>query len=343
MPIPEGYEISKIEEEKSVDQGLVIYEKQVDWKEIEDISKTEEEKTKALVKIQSQYNQYVWVPVSESELGEIYGDEYGTGKLLGKPYTYNEDGRTALNWRIYKEKLSFVLGNVSKEPELNGANSDKRIDEMRLEKQLNMNREEINRELETMFYKTIKSIKKYGGFYIGRYENGYENEEMVIHKMNENLTQKQWGQLYTEAKELKKDNDSIYTNLIWGSLWDHTINWFVETNAKTYQEISDSTKFGNYWYSEFEYYADQNLNKATKKRKNGIIIPTGSSEYTKVNNIYDMAGNTRELTLENVNEEFNSRGGDYKRDQNCSCAERRETRINLKDESVGSRSMLFLR
>ena len=44
----------------------------------------------------------------------------------------------------------------------------------------------LSQEMEENFYKMIESIKKYGGFYIGRYETGNLNqEEVVIQKMNE--------------------------------------------------------------------------------------------------------------------------------------------------------------
>ena len=36
----------------------------------------------------------------------------------------------------------------------------------------------------------------------------------------------------------------------------------------------------------------------TKESKQRVIIPTGSAEYTKANNIYDMAGNMQEWTTE---------------------------------------------
>ncbi len=42
------------------------------------------------------------------------------------------------------------------------------------------------------------------------------------------------------------------------------------------------------------------------------MIPTGSTEYTKANNIYDLSGNTRKFTMESTFTDARSvRGGNY--------------------------------
>ena len=68
--------------------------------------------------------------------------------------------------------------------------------------------------------------------------------------------------------------------------------------------INDSTSWGNYSNATFEYL-NTNEKKVIKTSYetnpvsgSRVLIPTGSTEYTKINNIYDMAGNVREWTLE---------------------------------------------
>ena len=78
--------------------------------------------------------------------------------------------------------------------------------------------------------------------------------------------------------------------MIWGCLWDRTLIWLAETNqassgvnGKSYAEIVNSNGWGNY---------------NTSSGGTGSKQPTGNSETWKANNIYDMAGNVFDWTLE---------------------------------------------
>ena len=83
-----------------------------------------------------------------------------------------------------------------------------------------------------------------------------------------------------------------------------------ETGNKTELQMSNSVSWGNYYDSEFEYI-DKYGTKTTKAKNHAKEIPTGNSEYTKANNIYDLAGNTREWTMETRGLEMRAiRGGD---------------------------------
>lgn len=109
---------------------------------------------------------------------------------------------------------------------------------------------------------------------------------------------------------LKGNNTNIETGLIWGNQWDRTLMWLIETGNKTELQMSNSVSWGNYYDSEFEYI-DKYGTKTTKAKNHAKEIPTGNSEYTKANNIYDLAGNTREWTMETRGLEMRAiRGGD---------------------------------
>ena len=70
--------------------------------------------------------------------------------------------------------------------------------------------------------------------------------------------------------------------------------------------------WGNFKYSEFKYYSDINMTISEKKYNQEKYIPTGSTEYSKVNNIYDMAGNTCEISMTIQDEDYHSiRGGGF--------------------------------
>lgn len=74
--------------------------------------------------------------------------------------------------------------------------------------------------------------------------------------------------------------------------------WLIETGSKTKEEIADdSTSWGNYKNATFEY-VNSSGSTTTKNENSSTIIPTGSTEYTKANNIYDLAGNVYDWTME---------------------------------------------
>lgn len=334
IPIPEGYVASEFEDEKNVKSGFVIYEGNITWENYSEDKKLE---------LQSKHNQYVWVPVNQEEVLTIYGVNKN-GKLCGKLYSYNKDGRTNQDWAYVDGKFYEKMGFL--EPGLENESIQYIIEELVIASELNMSKENLRIELEQNYYKTIKSIKKYGGFYIGRYETGMEEKNAVIKRMNNDLSNQTWTQMYKNSKKINGEKDNVISSMIWGSLWDYTLNWFVNTGAKTYEDIEISTNWGNYNTSVLEYYENTEGKKSEKEAVNGEIklIPAGSSEYTKVNNIYDMAGNVGEYTLEMYNYYISCRGGYYEGSEKAkSCGYRRKQMYNQPNEEIGSRAILLIK
>ncbi len=315
VPVPNGFVGSKVSGENEIDSGYVIYAlnegETEETVEINDANKYTAQKTR---------NQYVWVPVPD--ISKFYGTD-ANGKRWGKIYnfttgtssnsTFDEvTGTYALNWSEIDGvmKISNSTNNNYREPdvvaEIYGSTFDMdskiRILGLGVETTL-----EFLMQLEKEFNKMIDSVKKYGGFYIGRYETGDLGEEQaVVRKENSNINYQTWYTMYKRCKKLEVDNIDVTTGMIWGNQWDRTLMWLMEMNAKnqnlgkTKEEvISDSTSWGNYYNTTFEY-VNSSGDIVTKKLGSGIIIPTGSTEYTKANNIYDLAGNVKEWTMEAV-------------------------------------------
>ena len=344
VPIPEGYTASKIEEETSVNGGFVIYEGNINWDSVE--NSDIQDRKKELLKLQSNYNQYVWIPVEKEAINSIYGVD-SNGKLWGKLYSYAVEGKTNQDWSMLNDNIYVKFGNNYFEPGLGLGFNSNIVSEMTLKMQLNKNRQELISELEQTYYQTIKSIKKYGGFYIGRYETGIQDDIAVIKKMNENLSNQSWIQMYQKTQKLRGEKDNIITSMIWSSLWDYTIQWLIDTGAKTYETVYSSDSWGNYRSSKFQYYTDKQANITTKSSGSlkAKVIPAGSSDYTKANNIYDMAGNVNELTLGSYGQYFSSRGGYYNSSTTTekSCAFRSYQSISDSTERTGSRAILLLK
>ena len=153
----------------------------------------------------------------------------------------------------------------------------------------------------------------------------------------------------TQAQNLANNVNSgnKTSSLMFGVQWDLVLAFMSKDTTKVNQEnlkelISDSTTIGNYYNSTFQLsqtgqyavysnyslsstwnpstksttnFVDSSRNKiAQSSNRNGILVTTGTSETNKVMNIYDIAGNVDEWTLESPSSDINqcaSRGGSY--------------------------------
>ena len=161
------------------------------------------------------------------------------------------------------------------------------------------------------------SVNKYGGFYIARYEAGSANPrtsssgtgDAVLSQANKypyNYIER--TESITKAATMNKGKTNVTAGLINGAAWDRTLNWLEETNAVTRAELFDSTSWGNYSNSKFSFTGKYSTNyeanftdetTSTEKPENrSYLLGTGVTEYTKKNNIYDLAGNCWEWTTE---------------------------------------------
>lgn len=276
----------------------------------------EEQQAKNIFDLQKARNQYVWVPVDDPS--RIYGVDVN-GKVWGKLYNFSSYGRSNRNWTETNGIMSITNAMNYREPDVLPI-TDSDTDRFIYEKtRFSM----LSQELEQKYLEIMESIKKYGGFYIGRYETGGLNNKAVINKMNTDIGNQTWKKMYEKCLTLKGNNNNIITMMIPGSLWDETIEWLVNSGATnsqgtilTYQLVgNNSITFGNYYDVTFNYIAensDMPIVTETKAINTETRIPTGSAEYTKTNNIYDMAGNVREWTTEACSPIYRvMRGGYY--------------------------------
>ena len=323
VPVPNGFVGSNATGENEIDTGYVIYElnegESKDTVEINDENKDEAQKNR---------NQYVWVPVEDTS--KFYGTD-ANGKKWGKNYSFTTGtstnstfdevtGTYAYNWSETNGVMSITRtsgSNSYREPDVlrsydtpyylrrYGVSEDSMLDFLLRQ--------------QTDFKKMIYSVEKYGGFYIGRYETGDLNQEVaVVQKGNTNIASQTWYAMYEKCKTLSDNNNNIETGMIWGNQWDRTMMWLMECNAKDEttgkskeEVIRDSTSWGNYNNATFTY---TNSSGSTATKNSGIStrIPTGSTEYTKANNIYDLVGNVWDWTMEALSTGGRvSRGGDY--------------------------------
>ena len=258
--------------------------------------------------LQKTRNQYVWVQVDDPS--RIYGVD-SKGKIWGKLYSFSSTGRKAYNWTETNGIMNITSQTNYRDPNvLQSTTYDRDGYSYMHNSGLGETRYEmLAQELEQNYYEIIESIKKYGGFYIGRYETGGLNGTAVVRKMDTNIGSQNWYTMYKKCLTLKGANTDVKTSMIFGNLWDEALEWLVKSGATisdgttlTYQLVSsNSTTWGNYDNAKFNYIAanaETPLMTKTKAQSTGTRIPAGSAEYTKANNVYDMAGNVEEWTTE---------------------------------------------
>ncbi len=277
VPVPKGYTASTIDGEKKVSTGFVI-----------------KEGTNGNAK--SVINEFVWVPVSN--INDIYDKENNAGQL------WEFSGTTSTKVAYPSKKNSsyrepdVVTGANEGEESTSGSEYDAAIDNL---KQAGMpdtsTAQNLKEQLQKEFENMIKSVRTYGGFYIGRYETGnLSKTKAVVQKYNTDIGNQTWYTQYKLSKTIGA-NSNVTTSMIWGCQWDATLRWMqTSTNERVKNFPTNSAAYGNYNDNTLEYKESENGETKTQEKASSII-PTGSSEITNINNIYDMAGNAWDWTM----------------------------------------------
>ena len=137
--------------------------------------------------------------------------------------------------------------------------------------------------------KMYTSVKQNGGFYIGRYETGKEGTDTLVIKKNATVYNNvKWGNSMTDetggAVEKARGMYPGKSTLCYGVQWDAIMRW-ISKDSNLSQYLTDSTGKGN-------YKDEDSTNNPAK---------TGSNPECQMKNIYDMAGNVWEWTMEAYN------------------------------------------
>lgn len=206
-------------------------------------------------------------------------------------------------------------------------------------------------EYNTAKNKMLKSVYENGGFYVGRYEAGIattgtnrksntdknaDGKYTVTDTMPTPITQANaYPYNYvtrTQAQKLaeKVNSGNKTSSLMFGVQWDLVLAFMAKDTTKitgTSILTSYSTTIGNYsdnlwtiknekakYSSDFGQTFTPCPNPYKKESSPSIMLTTGADSSFSVQNIYDIAGNVWELTLEKASSTYypcTRRGGEF--------------------------------
>ena len=163
----------------------------------------------------------------------------------------------------------------------------------------------------------LASVYENGGFYVGRYEAGIsefrtsnENAPTEVPSSKQNM----FPYIYvtrTQAKQLaeKVNAGGRTSSLMFGIQWDLMLAFIQNKGGVDVATLTtDSTNIGNYYNNKWSitndkakystYGSSWNNGLYTKREEELVLLTTGASDTFAKMNLYDVAGNVFEWTLE---------------------------------------------
>lgn len=223
-----------------------------------------------------------------------------------------------------------------------------------------------------------KSIYKYGGFYIGRYEAGSieERKESTTGVTTLGIKQDMYPYIYVKWGESMSEigtegavalSNSLYNSnnygatsmLCTGACWDSMLDFIKDEE----HNATSSADWGNYSDAEFDItrgkYAEivsytlstfQSLDNEYQKTETAkVLLTTGATDRNSAKNIYDVAGNCQEWTLESYSSNTRvCRGGaymhtgSYNQNSYYPASDRNDGNPNISDFSCSFRPIMYV-
>ena len=258
--IPRGFKVSSNSKEQTIDDGLVV--------------------------IAKDGSEFVWIPVEDAST--MYGID-SDGNYLGKLY---EDGdlSSPLNWTESGGVMKWTLTSGSESNREPALLSSYDTDSQYYSDIAGFtNQTQFENSMKNKFEEMVKYVDQYGGFYIGRYETSFGKSTNGITK----------AQSVKNVESMTADSDSANT---WYGLYKYHSSYSEFLGeVDVLPEVGSSMIYGSQ-YDQMMIWLNSNEIDVTSATPNGASRNTsritGSRDNDKLNNIYDLLGNSFEWTLE---------------------------------------------
>ena len=273
--------------------------------------------------------QFVWIPVDETSLNEMYQTSSGIN-LTGVTTTTNVYSKL----RQGTSSTGGAPGSTTyREPDLV---TDYDTDSSYTNIIGYANAKAMADAIVAEYTATYNSIQKYKGFYIGRYELTGSVSSPTVQKGQTVRTNQNWYNLKKACSNVVTGAEyEAQSTMIYGNQWDEVMDWIVDTGEKSSSEVNtNSASWGN--------YSNSSGNAATGS---GTKRSSGYNEVWKANNIYDLAGNCWEWTQEAYGISGRTyRGGSYENSgSDGSSSERYRTDPYHNSSNRSSRPVLYIK
>jgi len=312
VPIPKGFVASSATGENTKNGGLVIYEgtESVTDSNVEDAKRTR--------------NQYVWVPVEDfskfvrqnftNETVTVV-DESGNYHALGTSKTRWEVMVDSNNMPISTQSMSYMTSTTLVEVQAmyESVKEYEGFYIARYEAGIDVQRTDKGNAVD------LPGIKEGTTVYSVMGKIPYTN---IPWTWNNSTSEDTNGAVEVARRIYPATNTNygVVSTLTYGVQWDRTIAWLLEVEAKdgkgnAITSVTNSTSYGNFFdhviavgdlndgakYAVYDSglgtYQDSTAS-STKASGTKWALSTGALKVASVNNIYDMAGNMSEWTME---------------------------------------------
>lgn len=138
--------------------------------------------------------------------------------------------------------------------------------------------EEFGKYMNEEFTNMVNSVKKYGGFYVSRYEVSLSGDKVQSKPGQTPLTNMLWIEMYKRLDSNRFSSNPYYNNkkcvssMIWNSQWNAILNWILRG-------------------PDAQYVTNKSIGNLTT-----TVNKTGETPTDCMNNIFDLSGNVAEYT-----------------------------------------------
>ncbi len=313
VPIPKGFAMSPLETERKKDKGFVIYELAPNEKAI-----PSNETYRTTI---STRNQYVWVPVDDFSkfVRQNFGQSYKMSNVLGT--AYNDVGQNY--WEVVldtKTNMPSATQNSKYVTAKTLAEVQEMYESVKTYGGFYIARYEAG--LDVGNHRTTDDGKITTPVYSAHGKAPYNYVRWA-----KNMSDETGGAVEISRSIYPKTNTNygVVSTLTYGVQWDRTLAWWLETkpyNATgdvmitTEASLNVSRNYGNYLsnritqldsFAQYLLYSGGKLATTyapvgpEKSLTEAWLLTTGATAEAEINNIYDMAGNLLEWTMEGNN------------------------------------------